>query len=198
MNRTAIEHARHRLDKANTAIARLRASTNFPEAEAAWSDFLMAANAVYSKLEQGAKSIGRSEAWFGRKKGERKSDPLLSYLHHARNSDEHSIEPITQRNSGGWALKSGGADSSFQMNGTIGPSMSSLRITPISGAPPFMEIILPHLQLIAVNDSRFKDTFHPPTEHLGERLLDVSPLNIASLFVVYLQSIIAEAEAFIP
>jgi hypothetical protein len=67
--------------------------------ETLWENFLIAANGIYSKLERGAKTNGKSKAWYGRKKHERKNDPLLSYLHHARNAAEHGIQRITSRTS---------------------------------------------------------------------------------------------------
>jgi hypothetical protein len=33
---------------------------------------------------------------YGRAKHERRNDPLLSYIHHARNADEHGIKDITR------------------------------------------------------------------------------------------------------
>jgi hypothetical protein len=35
--------------------------------------------------------------WWKRKMDERRDDPLLSYIHHARNSDTHCLEDTTQR-----------------------------------------------------------------------------------------------------
>jgi hypothetical protein len=52
----------------------------------------MAAGGIYAKLEQGSRTNGRSRAWYGRIKNVRKNDELLSYLHHARNSEEHGLD----------------------------------------------------------------------------------------------------------
>ena len=50
---------------------------DFAHAEEAWTDFLLAASTIYTKLEQGAKTSGQSAAWFGRKKKQRRDDPVL-------------------------------------------------------------------------------------------------------------------------
>ncbi len=97
MDSQALEQAKGKLQRADKALYALKTATNYDEAEEAWSDFLLAASTIYSKLEQGSKSKGTSAGWFGRKKKERKDDPLLRFLHHARNSDEHGIERVAER-----------------------------------------------------------------------------------------------------
>ena len=96
MNLQAVEQAKIRLAKAEKTFDAMRSSTTLEDMEEAWTDFLIAVSAIYSKLEQGAKGNSKSEGWFGRKKRERRKDPLLKYLHAARNSNEHGIERIVE------------------------------------------------------------------------------------------------------
>ena len=97
MDPNAVEQAQVRLRKAEKALEALKEADGYEAAEDAWTDFLLAASTIYTKLEQGSKSNNRSSGWFSRKKKERKDDPLLKYLHRARNSDEHGIERIDER-----------------------------------------------------------------------------------------------------
>jgi hypothetical protein len=96
MNPRAISAAQAEIARARRAILLLEKPKNFSEAASAWFEFLLAANRIYSKLERGAKGNGRSMAWFGRMKHARKNDELLSYLHHARNAEEHGLEQSIQ------------------------------------------------------------------------------------------------------
>src|SRR5207249_4288002 len=98
MDPVALALAKNKLYVAAESNAKLQAATTYVDAELAWSAFIMAASTIYSKLEQGAKSSGKSQGWFGRKKKERRTDALLRYLHFARNSDEHGLEFGTYRN----------------------------------------------------------------------------------------------------
>ena len=75
-------------------------ATNYADFEAAWTDFLVSTNAIYTILEVGAKGSPQSRQWFGRKKIERRNDPLLQYLHQARNADEHGMAPVADRSRG--------------------------------------------------------------------------------------------------
>jgi hypothetical protein len=77
MDAQALELAKGKLQRADKALYALKTAMNYEEAEEAWSDFLQAASTIYSKFEQGSKSKGSSAGWFGLKKKERRSDPLL-------------------------------------------------------------------------------------------------------------------------
>ena len=95
MKVAGLDAARERLRRAQSALERLEQAMTNRERETAWSEFLLASHALYSKLEHGSKGCGKSEAWFGRKKHERKNDELLCYIHHARNTDDHGITGTT-------------------------------------------------------------------------------------------------------
>src|SRR5438045_1159874 len=95
MKTTAIDKAHEHLELARAAAENLHAENGFKPYQQAWSLFLSQVSRFYSKMEQGSKGCGKSEGWFGRKKHERRSDPLLSYIHHARDADEHGLECVT-------------------------------------------------------------------------------------------------------
>lgn len=97
MHPAALAKAVARFARAERAVEILAAATTHDEAEAAWNDFLSASGVVFNVLEQGAKSNAISVGWYSRVKGQRRSDPALSYLHQARNSDTHGIESVTTR-----------------------------------------------------------------------------------------------------
>lgn len=190
MKAAAIEQARARLAKARGAATDLAKADSFAAFQVLWSDFLIAAAGIYSKLEQGAKGSGVSEAWFGRKKHDRKKDPLLSYLHHARNTDEHGIEPTAEHKPGSLTIHG-----DIHLNGMInGPAGTALRVAPIAGGrPPEIRYAPARIVLVPVTDPRYNDTFHPPASHLGEPLSDTSPIAVASLALTYFESLLAEA-----
>lgn len=96
MDKVAVAIASEHLARA-AALRGVENAHTLTEIEAARSDFLVAANRVFSKLEQGAKTNGTSKGWFGRKKHDRRTDPALRYVHHARNADEHRLKKVTER-----------------------------------------------------------------------------------------------------
>lgn len=146
------------------------------EAEQGWSEYLLAVASIYSKLELGCKADGSLAGWFGRVKKERKDDHLLSYLHHARNSDEHTIDDITTMRDHSYKLHPIESDEegvkAFQIETLDTPSW----------------ILLP------VKDERYGDSFNPPGWHMGKALIDESPTNVAKVGLEYMESLVETAE----
>jgi hypothetical protein len=91
MDPKALAAAKVRLERAKNAVTALDTAITLADMHSAWSAFLLAAGGIYSKLQRGAKGDSKSVAWFGGITHVRKTDPLLSYIHQARNSEEHSV-----------------------------------------------------------------------------------------------------------
>jgi hypothetical protein len=196
MDAHALEQAKAKVRRAEKALYELKVATNYDEAEEAWSDFLLAASTIYSKLAQGSKSKGTSAGWFGRKKKERKDDPLLRFLHHARNSDEHGIERIAER--GGNARDLGGKPLMF--NEYREHVIEDVR-DGVTGEIKMKDIpaILhgPSLGMVNVRDRG--NYYDPPTEHLGKTIAleDNSLIGVAGLGMAYLSNLVADAESLV-
>lgn len=188
MKLEAIKQAGERLDRAERAFEELKAADNYGDAEQAWSDFLLAANSFFSKLEQGAKGNGKSDAWFGRKVNQRRTDPTLRYIRAARHSDEHGIERVTERHDAGWNMPFG------QQRPTelqfIHPETGAPKGDPIKGFLYGKRIIA-----ITAHDRRFDDVFEPPVGQIeGEGSF---PPDIANDALAKLRIIFEEAAAFV-
>jgi hypothetical protein len=194
----AIQHSLKKLEKVELAVARLEQAQNIKDTETAWSDFLMAAGSIYSKFEHASKRNGVAAAWYGRVKHERKTDTLLSYIHHARNADEHGLEDITRIASRQAALRFHEPFDANKLEGVqirIGTDATGAPSISVSdGAPISVEHYKhPSVVLVAVNDTRYGDTFPPPSVHLGQQLDDTRPLAIARLAAAYVKRLIEDA-----
>jgi hypothetical protein len=95
MRKEGVEKARKRLALAYWHLDDVRTAKDYDEFEAAWYRLLVAGNSVDGILQTAASSDPQSRPWYGGKINLRKKDPLLSYMHQARNSDEHGIQPVT-------------------------------------------------------------------------------------------------------
>lgn len=199
MQKIAVEHAKQRLAKARDAMADFEKASSLDVAKSAWSDFLIAASGVYSKLEQGAKGNGKSEGWYGKVKSKRRKDPLLSYIHHARNADEHGLGEIAKKVPGHWSLKLE-RGSAVRLSGGLhlgsDSSKTDLKIKTVKGKPPTIEVRQPSLALVSVVDSRFGDTFAPPSRHLGTAI-EPKPDEVARLALAYLEGLISQADSLV-
>lgn len=194
MNPNAVAHANARYGKAERALNALESASSFDEAEDAWTDFLIAANSIYSKFEQGAKGHGKSKAWLGRKRAEQKKDQLLRYLKFARNSDEHGIERVTTRDPGSALL---GRPMAFQERHPLKIFLVDPEThQPISAAQDAF-VPGPHLALVTAHDRRFGDSCDPPIEHLGKQIPFGQPLDVGRAVLPYLGRLIEEAAALV-
>ncbi len=192
MKAEAITKARSRLTRAKEAIAVLHTPEGQDRFEADWTDFLLASNTVYTVLEQGAKATPQSRQWFGRKKLERRRDPLLQYLHQARNADEHGLEAT-------YDCTNQTLDVTFPPGHA--PKTTTIKLddgteitadVPANSEGMLIEVRLFHL--VTVRDSRYGTAYDPPAEHLGLPLEHgTNPLFVADLALDYLDALIDEA-----
>ena len=154
-----LHHATKELVAAVDAYMKLRSLHlgEFSEFEAAWSDFLHRVERVWSKT-QGA--VHSTPGW---KKVEtettalRRSDPLLRYLIHARNAEEHSIQDVAKE----WG----------EINVTNVTATSFTLSWPVYDRP-----------LLAVANRGV--IYTPPREHLGASIAHLLGQGVAEPIVV--------------
>lgn len=189
MRSIAVHQAERRLERARNAITRMHATRSFVEAQEAWSDFLLAANGVYTKLENGARGCSISTPWFGRKRHDRKSDPLLAYVHQARNADEHGLRDSAQP-AYTFAISGNGYVRSF----SIGSATDGFPVKLDADPGVEMHIACKPI-LVDVLDDRFDDVFPVPDRHGGQLIPPEArtPGMIAHFAIAYLQGLIEEA-----
>lgn len=197
MKPIAIEQAKIRLIKARRATSRLINAKSYEDAEDAWTDFLSAAAAIYSKLEQGCKNDGASGAWFGRKKKVRKDDELLRYLHQARNSDEHGIERVTEQLGRSWDFTETPVVSGPNNFGLV-MRVDVHSFDEATGAVG--DVITtgllhgPTIMCVTVKNSVYHDEFPVPKRHLNHDIDFAIPHELALLSLHYFGVLIREAE----
>ncbi|WIO75437.1 hypothetical protein QP938_05910 [Porticoccaceae bacterium LTM1] len=70
---------------------------SFEDVDIEWRGFLVSIEKVWKKIERAGVAINQGEFSQFQKpfKERKKSDQLLSYILHARNSDEHSVQEVT-------------------------------------------------------------------------------------------------------
>lgn len=169
----------------------------FRAEKTAWWQFLLAAAGIYSKLEQGAKDYPQSTAWFGKRKRQRKVDPLLRYLHQARNAEEHGIRGssysvATRATNPGRGVKI--------VNNEEGELVRLEVPQDIPLGAPVAQLIPAGVRLVPVLDGRSRQTFHPPREHLGiaipvePPLSRDHPLTVARPALRYLEEMVEDAK----
>ncbi|BCA60818.1 hypothetical protein HMP09_0052 [Sphingomonas sp. HMP9] len=198
MKGVAYEQACVSLRKCQVSADRLKLSSSFEQTCDAWADFLLATSRIYSKLEQGANGDTRSKSWFDLIKNERKKDPLLRYLHFARNADEHGLKP-TATNSGKRIDFVSKDDNSLVGRAFVlagGATFHRLSVSE-NGSPPvaYTKTVEHKFALVSVaHNERHGDYCAPPETHQGQAILFKTPDNIANIAMPYLTGMLAGAE----
>lgn len=201
MKRVALQKATEHLELAKAAVDQMKQATNFNAYERAWSQFLSQASRIYNKIEQGAKGCNASEPWFGNKKHERRKDPLLSYIHHARDCEEHTIDHTAAIAADGiMGLMENDGDFSISCDVMVDENGRQHYRNIVAKGPdgedlPY-ELINAKLALLTVRDKRYGDKFAPPAMHRAHPIVDTTPRGVAQLALTYMEEMLNEAAQF--
>jgi len=144
-----------------------------------WTTFLLHANRVFSKLEQGSKG-GACAHWYGQIKRQRRQDSLLSYVHHARNAGEHGNLAISVHD----VIISG-----FQPRVALTFTQQSLAT---GGPSSGITFVPPFIRLLPVVDRSVR--YEPPVEHLGRTFVPTFE-NVGDAMSNYLSALLKEARS---
>ncbi|MBL8565783.1 MAG: hypothetical protein JNM89_08710 [Hyphomicrobiaceae bacterium] len=186
MYKEGIEKAADRLRKMRLAVDAMKTAKDWQSMADAWQSFLMAAGSFYSVIEQASKANNQAREWFGRRKHVRKTDPLLRYIHHARNTKDHGCQRVFEPASTKLSLLTKGASVRLRSDGRNWIAEN------IQGDVKFANNTI---KLVRVEDERFGDHFDPPTHHLNQQLQNASALHVAELALTYLEAMLSEAMA---
>jgi hypothetical protein len=196
MNPLALEKAQFRLQKAEEAYQRLCEGTSMEDFRSDWTDFLLASNAVYSCLEQGAKRKPQSQQWFGQLKNERRKDPLLQYIHQARNADEHGLAAVFEPSDDGF-VEVGGPGVTVYGATIIEDGNTVFNEKWPEGLTGGKVFNNRRPELVRVRDDRFGDEFDPPESHLGNPINGRNPVLVARAALDYQRKILEIAEHYV-
>lgn len=94
----AFSVAKRELYAAERHLRNMKESKSFDDMDIEWRGFIVSIEKVWKKIERAGVSInnGRFGKFQKPYKSQKKQDKLLNYILHARNSDEHSIQEITE------------------------------------------------------------------------------------------------------
>jgi hypothetical protein len=174
MDAVLVERAQLELNRAHQCLNELATTKHVGEIAFRWANFLVTFERIFTRLE--AAAGGKGNAWFGKVEQYRRTDPLLSYLRHARNVDEHGIKAVAE-----------------PMPGRIGEvSAEPMDMErPEAGMRVFLEVRDPHLALVDVKD---RGVIYPvPTSFRGDPISAAHPMNVGLLGLSYADEVLTEA-----
>jgi len=182
---------------AESAIERMKTTTNFGEFQEDWENFLFRIERAWEFTERTLNPVSGFQQWHKPYTALRKKDPLLIFLKQARNAEMHSVTAtltrplkmaVTDKSGKGFRLDS---ISSKLENGVLSIEMESPDI-----------IVDVHSELIPTDPEvvRFKNRgkwYNPPWQHMKERIIDLHPVALAELGLTFYKAYIHEAELWL-
>jgi len=180
--------ARVEINSAERAILLMKNSKTFDKFEEAWKSFLNNIEKCRVKVERACQhKRNLFQPWQGKFITLRKKDPLLRYIKHARNVDQHTIEEIVKHTPGWSGLRHTGR-SGYVKSLKIANNV----ITEYIGSPLVIENHPSRIDLLRVKDSG--NWYNPPTSHLDKNLEQRDPISIAQTGLEFYRQFLKEAE----
>ncbi|KAA5599847.1 hypothetical protein [Blastochloris sulfoviridis] len=194
MDSRAIIQAKRRLRVAKEAFCQLETCDSDDDFMLKWTEFLSAIDDVFEKIEKGSRNSPQCRQWFGAIKRERKTDPLLNYLHHARNADRHGLEETASFQAGGIELSAKPGSAGFLLKEIRIDSSGNVIIDASDRDAVNLKFCAKTIKLKTVIDHRSQRYYQPPDTHFGEAINNPSPLEIGKRGLIYVEKLILEAE----
>ncbi|MEC5289151.1 hypothetical protein VSX64_15750 [Aurantimonas sp. C2-6-R+9] len=199
-NSAALPKCHDRLSKVKRSLQGCRSASDFEQFASHWSEFLIHSGGVLNILDAGADTTPQGRQWYGGVKREGRNDPLLQYMHQARNVEEHAVEPTAEYQHPSLGIGGPGEDvyfDKFTLDTAFLKNPEKEIVgrawRPSDGKPPTITRTPGGPKLLPARDDRFKNTYPPPTEHLGKPLASDDPLAVAELYLAYLERLVEKA-----
>ena len=191
-----------KLEQVKEALYHLRNANYLHEFSDAWSRYLTASGGVIHAVEGGAQISPQGRQWYGGIRRRDRADALCIYFLQARNEEEHGrnavagynplpgigvinpetqqLEPFVSWDPDTIEVASDGSMTGRQLRENKGwkIGIGSIPVGPI---------------LTSIRDSKFGNIFPPPIEHRGRRISNKSPVYLAEIYCIYLESLVQEA-----
>jgi len=200
MKAIGIQKASRRLAQAEGSLAKLAElenGLNVHAFEDEWFDFLVHLHSVPEILRTSAKSSPKARQWIdGRFKLEIRKDPLLRFLFQARGTDFHGIDCGTQPHTEG--AKYLGYEPNPPIQFTLQAADGSTQT--LGGGAIMLEGDVKSFtfsfRLCPVTD-KYGNTFDPPEEHNGQKLMSATPVSVAEIALEYYRTLLRGASELV-
>jgi hypothetical protein len=173
--------ARKELRLASESLAALRVATDHQKLDECWIKVLHNVERCWNKVRAAMKHNTKWNGWIerGRIEGMRTRDPLLAYLHQARDAEEHGLADITVKKPGGLGINPANPgplyiESLVIRNGRIElTSPQPLRITVTPATIALSPVVNRNV------------TYAVPTMHEGSPLAGTDPITVATAGIAF-------------
>lgn len=177
------------LTMAYKAIEAMREAKTLDNFEEHWKEFLRRIERVWNKASSHYGKSPRWNGWKGKTEKLRKTDPLLSYLINARGADEHTVNEIVGRESGGIGINP--AEGQGLYIDFMAISRDEIRIR----SPQQIRVDFIPIRIMLLPVKNRGREYPIPTTHLGKPIDPRNVISVAETGAKFYQEFLFEAEA---
>ncbi|SKC78198.1 hypothetical protein SAMN05445504_2353 [Burkholderia sp. CF099] len=177
------------LKRAEEAFGELKADKSPEDNADSWQDFLIHIERTWNRAEAHFAKSPKWNGWKSKYENLRKQDPLLSYVRHARNADEHSTQSITKAGPKGIGINPAVGNRLHLKNMHIGKGKISFE----TDIPVSIKIIHGEARAVDVIDRSVQ--YPVPNSHLGKGI-DPKLATMAELVLDFYKDTLTAAEDF--
>jgi len=176
------------LERARSSINTMQASNSLDEFEENWKDFLHRIERVWNKTANHYGKSPKWNGWQGKILKLRKDDQLLSYLINARGAEEHTVDDVVGRQSGGIGINPAEGNSLYIEHLSFnGPNIFIKSPQKIK-----VEFFAARTVLLPIKN---RGRVYPvPKNHLGKQVDSSNVIQIAEIALEFYRKFIEEVE----
>jgi hypothetical protein len=180
------------LGLARALVEDMRRARSLEELEGFWKRYLQHLDRVWNKAEAHYSKSPKWSGWHGKYAKARKQDQLLKYLMQSRNSDEHSIDEITEKMPGFMAINGTGPGNRLHIERMV---IAGGRMTEFKASTPFLiKQAASKVRLLPVENRGV--IYSPPREHLGDPIGTDDLVQMATKGIEFYAGFLFAAEEF--
>ena len=183
---------KNELDLASALVLDMSKAESIEVLEGYWKRYLTHLERTWNKAEAHFSRSPKWSGWHGKYVKLRKQDQLLRYLVQARNTDEHSIDEITEAKRGFTGINGAGPGGRLYLEGISCDKFG--RVT-LRTPDPFVVTVVPSkVHLLPIKNRGV--TYPPPAEHLGLQIDANNLISMARMGVDFYSEFLSAADSF--
>ncbi|HGW2955273.1 TPA: hypothetical protein ACNP37_003963 [Raoultella ornithinolytica] len=168
--------ARREIKAAKQKIEQMKLSKDYDSYERLWRELLINIQTAHNKLKAATLPVrDKFTNHFSKEFSLLSTDPLLSYLVHARNQHEHQIYDVAQKIPPSIVRRSLPGRSSHYIEKMV---IKNGKIVEYKGDPLMVSVTPETCEVVAVSDRG--RIYQPPEMHLGKPLKTRNPIEIGT------------------
>lgn len=187
------EKPKEELDLARAFFDQMLNANDVNDLDKLWRKFLHHLDRTWNKAEGHFHKSPKWHSWAGKYVTLRRTDDLLSYLIHARNTDEHSVEDISKGEPGSIKINpASGLNSIESLELNFGENGELLQLETTSP----IEVIFTPSQIHLLPVENRNRVYPAPTLHLGKGLPSTSVIEVASAGLKFYEDFLLAANRY--